>query len=278
MQIQQEKEEKQNMMDKKQSFTGLADNYQKARPTYPQELFQTLIDNLVDVNNNDTINVLVDVGCGTGISTRLLYQSLDNNNMNVKVFGVEPGHDMRQTAIENSSDKIQYVEGSAESIPVEDSSVDIVTAAQAAHWFDRPKFYAEAKRVLKDNGIIATFENNRDHYNSTFLSKYEEFLEQHAVDPVTRQHYSRYYRELPYDQELKQSFGNHKLYEFQWTRQMSVPDFVTMTQSSSQANAARKHIGEEAFARGVTEIANEYQQDGFVQVLYKTELHLSIKK
>jgi ubiquinone/menaquinone biosynthesis C-methylase UbiE len=264
--------------DTKQAFTGLADNYQRIRPTYPQELFHTISDLLIQSSSTSTINV-VDVGSGTGISTRLLYDMLSKNHDCIQVYGVEPGYDMRQIAIDNTtSDRINYVDGTAEFIPFEDASVNIVTAAQAAHWFNRPRFYSEAKRVLKENGIIAIFENIRDHYNSEFLSKYEDFQEQYAIDPVTKQHSSRYDREKPYDQELEQFFGNHTLHEFKWTRQISIGDFLLLTQSSAHANYARKNIGEEEFSRRVIEIANEYQQDGFVQIPYRTQLHVSVVK
>lgn len=58
--------------------------------------------------------------------------------------------------------------GTAEDLPFTDGSVDLVTAATAAHWFDQPRFLAEASRVLKSRGCIALLDfndcNTRLHY------------------------------------------------------------------------------------------------------------------
>ena len=54
-------------------------------------------------------------------------------------------------------ERIVYSVASAESSGLPDASVDLVTVAQALHWLDRPRFYAEAQRVMKPDGIIAVF-------------------------------------------------------------------------------------------------------------------------
>jgi trans-aconitate 3-methyltransferase len=50
---------------------------------------------------------------------------------------------------------IDYQACSAEKLPFEDSSIDVITSAQAFHWFKHDEFFKEAKRVLKPNGTIA---------------------------------------------------------------------------------------------------------------------------
>ncbi|RUS29355.1 S-adenosyl-L-methionine-dependent methyltransferase [Jimgerdemannia flammicorona] len=52
---------------------------------------------------------------------------------------------------------IDYQEASAERLPFADSSVDVITSGQAFHWFDHPKFFDEAKRILKPRGTLAIF-------------------------------------------------------------------------------------------------------------------------
>ncbi|TAK76024.1 MAG: class I SAM-dependent methyltransferase, partial [Gammaproteobacteria bacterium] len=188
------------MKDKSQEFAGLAENYEKARPTYPKEMFDDLIDfwnqNKIPTN---TQPIIADVGCGTGISTRAIYHAFEGK---CKVYGIEPGNDMRITAEAVTQEPIIYINGSAESIPLLDASIDIVTTAQAVQWFDRPKFYVEVHRILKEGGVVAIYENNRDWKKSRFLEKYEELLEQYAYKDDGSQ-YSRFYRDFSYDEELK---------------------------------------------------------------------------
>ena len=165
------------------------------------------------IQSNDSDDLIIaDIGCGTGISTRAIYLSAVQERSSlslIRCFGVEPGEDMRKTAISKtpSSMNISYVDGSAENIPLDTESVHVVTVAQAAHWFNRPVFYQEASRVLQKGGVLALYENNRDYGNSAFADAYETFLEMHAYHPETKMAYSRHYRDYPYQQEMSNYFG-----------------------------------------------------------------------
>ena len=64
---------------------------------------------------------------------------------------------IKQAKLQNKFDNIDYKEGSAENIPVEDKSVDLVVAGIAAHWFDLEKFFDEVKRILKPTGCLVIF-------------------------------------------------------------------------------------------------------------------------
>ena len=61
---------------------------------------------------------------------------------------------IKQAKLQNKFDNIDYMEGSAENIPVEDKSVDLVVARTAAHWFDLEKFFDEVNKVLKSTGCL----------------------------------------------------------------------------------------------------------------------------
>lgn len=271
-----------------QAFTGLSEIYDKARPNYPQELFHTLV-NLYNNNRQDLLSAtctIVDTGSGTGISTRALYNSFhelvvqDQNNavQSLQVIGVDPGHDMRNTAINNTPSAIQFIEGSAENIPLADQSADLITAAQAAHWFDRQKFYSEAQRILKTGGILAIIENNRNYQKSEFLDKYESFLESYVINPTTQVKYCRHYKDYDYKAEMSQVFGNCIIHEFEWERIMSIPDFITMAKSSSQVNKARKHLGDSVFEEKINALLNQYKDaNDQIHVLYTTVARISIK-
>jgi len=89
----------------------------------------------------------LDVGCGTGQLTRLLATQF------TQVIGVDPSQEQIAHAVD--CENVRYQCSPAEELGVEDETVDLITAAQAAHWFNLPQFYDKARRVKKDRGVIA---------------------------------------------------------------------------------------------------------------------------
>lgn len=116
-------------------------SYARFRPEYPAELAVFLADSAPGRDR------AVDVGCGNGQLTVRLAARFD------EVVGVDPSAD--QIANAQARAGVRYVCASAESLPLPDRSASLVTAAQAAHWFDLPAFYAEARRVGRPGAVIA---------------------------------------------------------------------------------------------------------------------------
>jgi SAM-dependent methyltransferase len=136
-------------------FTGLADVYAKHRPGYPP----AAVDLLLRECALGTGAVLVDVGCGTGISSRLFAAR------GLRVVGIEPNDEMRsraQSQLSAGGDAPEYRPGTAEATGLPDAFADCVLAAQAFHWFDAPRALAEFRRVLKPAGWVALLWNERD--------------------------------------------------------------------------------------------------------------------
>lgn len=124
--------------------------YEQARPDYPADA----LDYIVDVLELEPGAHVVDVGAGTGKFARQLVAR------GLHVTGVEPIAEMREV-FERVVDA-EVVEGTAESIPLEDGTADAVTAAQAFHWFDPDRALPELKRVLRPRGGVALIWNVRD--------------------------------------------------------------------------------------------------------------------
>jgi len=137
-------------------FNGMGKIYSAYRPSYPREL----IDYIFADDYADKITA-ADIGSGTGILTRLL---LDRG---ATVYAVEPNADMRKIAENDLRGHKNFIstDAAAEATTLGDKSVDIITAAQAFHWFDRNKFKAECGRILKPIGKIFLIWNVRDEKN-----------------------------------------------------------------------------------------------------------------
>lgn len=141
-------------MDNTKRFNKKADAYSSARPAYATAFIETLYSKY-GVNKN---SVIADIGSGTGILTKQLLEKGST------VYAVEPNGEMRakaETAL-NAFSNFHSVNGSAENTSLKSNSVDIITVAQAFHWFDIETFKKECQRILKPNGRIFLLWNMRD--------------------------------------------------------------------------------------------------------------------
>jgi ubiquinone/menaquinone biosynthesis C-methylase UbiE len=125
------------------SFSKQSDIYLKYRPSYPTELFSYL--------SSLTEKHALAWDCGTGngqaaISLSAFYE---------KVLATEPSESQIRYAMK--SPKVSYFIEAAESSSIRTNTVDIVTIANALHWFNFDLFYKEVNRIVKSNGVIAAW-------------------------------------------------------------------------------------------------------------------------
>lgn len=132
-------------------FTKTADNYVRGRPDYPAEVEGWLRDDLA-LHAGMTV---VDLGAGTGKFTPRLVAT------GAKVLAIEPVAQMRDK-LATAVPQAEALAGTAESIPLPDSSVDAVFCAQSFHWFATRDALAEIQRVLKPGGKLGLIWNMRD--------------------------------------------------------------------------------------------------------------------
>jgi ubiquinone/menaquinone biosynthesis C-methylase UbiE len=160
--------------DATQRFSSRVENYVRYRPGYPQEIVGLLKSEC----GLTTDSIIADVAFGTGIFTKLL---LENGN---RVFGIEPNADMRKAGEEFLADYSRFtgIAGTAEATTLSDHSVDFVTAAQAAHWFDLPKARNEFIRIAKPGGWSVLLWNERSVDSTPFLRAYEELVLNFGTD------------------------------------------------------------------------------------------------
>ena len=129
------------------AFADVAGAYERGRPGYPEEAVRWMV--------GDQPCDAVDLGAGTGKLTRALVA------LGHRVTAVEPLDEMR-AELEAVLPGAHAVGGSAEAMPLADASADVVTSAQAFHWFDHDNALPEITRVLRPGGRIALVWNSRD--------------------------------------------------------------------------------------------------------------------
>lgn len=136
-----------------------AARYASSRPTYPRQLYDFIF-KYHERAKGARWDTAVDVGCGTGQATVELTPFK-------RVIGVDPSANMIERARESVksrvagldlSAQIEFHQSSAEELAlVQDGSVDLLTSAQAAHWFNWERFWPEVARVLRKDGTLAVW-------------------------------------------------------------------------------------------------------------------------
>ena len=164
-------------------FSNRVDNYVKYRPGYPREIGHLLASEC----GLTPEAVVADVGSGTGILTNLF---LENGN---RTYAVEPNAPMRAAAEALLGDdaNLTSVAGTAKATGLEPTSIGVVTAGPAFHWFDAARAREEFRRVLPPGGWVGVIGNDGKTDATPFLRDYEEFLHTHGVGYAEVQHNTR---------------------------------------------------------------------------------------
>jgi SAM-dependent methyltransferase len=131
------------MSEFKDHFSTASGDYRTYRPQYPAALFDYLAE-LAPATNNAW-----DCGCGNGQATVALAERFD------AVTGSDAS--AAQIAQAEARDNISYLVSPAEEIAAPDDSLDLITVAQAIHWFDHRWFFAEVARSLRPEGVLAAW-------------------------------------------------------------------------------------------------------------------------
>jgi SAM-dependent methyltransferase len=124
-------------------FSGHAADYARFRPSYPEALFDWI------AAQTGARDLAWDCGCGNGQASKPLAQRFAR----VVATDLSP----QQIAEAEPHPRIEYRAAPAEASGLDDTSADVVTIAQALHWFDFDRFYAEVRHVLKPGGIIVAW-------------------------------------------------------------------------------------------------------------------------
>ena len=249
--------------DQTARFSGRVDDYVKTRPSYPHGVLDVLREGC----GLSAASVVCDLGSGTGLFTKLLLES------GATVHAVEPNDEMRAAAETMLRDTpgFRSVAGRAEATTLEAASVDLVTAAQAFHWFDVDAAHREMRRILHPRAAgdagsnVALVWNDRDLEATPFLREYEELLVRRCPK----------YRELQGKADSKDKF-DALLGRGRWTRQAVANEqrldregLVSRLLSSSYAPRPAEPTHDETIAE-LQSIFDRRAEGGLVAMLYTT--------
>jgi ubiquinone/menaquinone biosynthesis C-methylase UbiE len=240
-------------------FGNRVDNYAKYRPRYPDAMLQFIR----TVAPQSAI--VADIGSGTGILTKQLLDA------GLEVYAIEPNDPMRGEAERslNTEPLFHSVKGSAESTPLLDQSMDLITSAQAFHWFDRGKAKAEFRRILRPGKWTALIWNERQVDASTFSWKYEELLRSRAPE------YSQVNQRNVNAEEIGDFFepGEVIVKKFLSAQQLSREAFIGRVLSSSYVPIAGEP-GHRDIVAAAERLFDESAVEGTVSFEYQTMLYL----
>lgn len=242
-------------------FSDRVDFYIRSRPGYPQELVEFLRKEL----GLTADRVIADIGSGTGLLTRLLLE------MGNRVHAIEPNQEMREAAeaLLGNHPGFESHDGSAEATGLPDSSIDLVAAAQAFHWFDVDLTRQEFRRVLAPGGQIALIWNRRKAEGRPFPEAYEKMLLRYALDYRTVDH-----RKTAGPDVLARFFGSGGFGTASFPNLQSLGwEGLKARLLSSSYTPLAGQPDHEPMVRELRRMFEESEQDGLVCLEYDTTVH-----
>jgi ubiquinone/menaquinone biosynthesis C-methylase UbiE len=192
----------------KDNFSKVSNLYSQFRPSYPKQLFDFLIP---QVSSHITA---WDAGTGNGQLAVELSEYFE------KVFATDLSEKQINNAVKKNN--IIYKVERAEQTSFADSEFDLVTVAQAIHWFDFSKFYGEVNRTLKPGGIIAVIGYGLCKADAE-VNKIIDFLYTDILDPYwdkERKYVDAHYSTIPFpfNEFSAPVFSS----EYMWTREQLI--------------------------------------------------------
>jgi SAM-dependent methyltransferase len=239
-------------------FSDKVTDYAKYRPSYPINLITKLQEENILVKSS----IIVDVGSGTGIFSKLLLEA------GYQVIGVEPNKEMREYAEKQLSvfPNFRSVAAKAEKTKLSDNSVDVITAAQAFHWFKQEETRKEFARILKPKGYIALIWNVRD-LDDPFQKDYDKLLLDYCPE------YKFVHHRNISDIDIRSFFGTEAIKKFECENNQ-IFDFEGARgrlESSSYAPSA-DHENYLPMIKELQRIFDLHQTDNKIKFAYKTEM------
>jgi SAM-dependent methyltransferase len=246
-------------------FTGLADVYAKYRPDYPE----AALDFILSRCGLGSRSLLIDVGSGTGISTRLFARR------GLRVLGIEPNAPMRARAeaepLPAGIPVPSYQDGRAEATGLPSGQADAVLAAQAFHWFQVEEALREFYRILRPGGWVILLSNERDEsdpFTAAYGAVFRTVPETAAIEGPRARVGEPLLASPLFTAAERLLFGH----------QQTVDRDGLLGRAFSASYAPREPARAEAFAAALREVFDQFQQAGQVVLHYQTAVYVARRR
>lgn len=248
-------------------FNRAADYYDRYRPSYPQDIIDTIIKETGIKNGSK----LIEIGAGSGKATELFA------GKGFEILCIEPGEDLVRKGNEKfKNDKILFQCSRFEDYDFPDQEWDVIFAAQAFHWVPQPQGYEKCASVLKNNGHLAifwnmyiTYDNALDNELLAISNKYGGFADfLSEKDCETRIH------SIVSQIENSKLFSRPKVFRKLWRQDYTAGEYFGFTLTGNRF--IQKSEEEKAAAyQDLVHLSNKY--GGVIQRPYLCVLYLAEK-
>lgn len=245
--------------DRLTRFSDRTDSYVKHRPSYPAGAIDAIFENLAEPSRLS----MLDVGAGTGISSRLLA------GRGARVIALEPNEAMRLAGSTEPHPRIDWIGGTGEDTGLANASIDVITCFQAFHWLDAVKGLAEFRRVLRPRGRIAIVWNVQDKADPC-TAEYQRIVLKHASDPPTSPWLQGFGNLVSV---LTAAWDHHRELRFPNEQSLDLPGLIGRATSASYCPNAGP--GRAALERDLTDLFGCFAGKNLVKIRYACVVHLA---
>lgn len=245
-------------MSFKDHFSSISQDYAKFRPTYPDELYRFILKHV------RTLNHAWDCATGNGQAAIKLASHFE------KVTATDASQAQVESAVPHV--KVLYKVSLAEDSELDDNSVDLVTVAQALHWFDFDKFYEEVRRVASKDAIFATwsyglFKFNEPTMDQLILGFYNDIVGPYW--PPERVYTDNRYRTIPFP------FNEIESPDFHMEMDYSIEQVINYLGTWSAVKNYRTEVGQDPLS-GLFENLRFLWDESITLKTVKTPIYLRI--
>lgn len=238
-------------LDSRRRFAAAAEHYDRNRPSYPP----ALIDWILDTTGKRPPAHVADVGCGTGIATRLFAAR------GFDTVGIDPSEEMLASA-RAAAGGPRYVRGEAGATSLPSTGIDLVVAAQCFHWFDTVPTLRELRRILRPDGWCAAFWNLRA--STPLMNDYYALIRTHSTE------YGVLERQEAAPAALRDAVGIGSCVEVELPNSQTLDRDGLLGRAYSSSCVKHGVADKDAFERALLEMFDRRQRDGRVELAYRT--------
>lgn len=241
-------------------FTNKAQKYEKYRPSYPKKALNIILEECEIELNNDII--VADIGSGTGKFTELLLET------SCVVYAIEPNDNMRAIAEAKFIGNHNYnsINNTAENTGLDNNSIDLITVAQALHYFNLDKTKDEFRRILKTNGKVVLLWNFR-YRESDFMKEYEKIVytfHSKDIQPTFAQ-------DKMNDEIYNILFSKYKVFSIPYSQELNFDELWGRVLSSNHSPRADDPNYNDLY-KNMKRLFDKYQHNNKITFEYRTKV------